>query len=266
MNVAVVIPTYNRQSLLKRAIDSVLNQTLSPCEIIVVDDGSSDNTLNVLNEYRDSIKIITQKNRGVSAARNRGVYAACSKWVLFLDSDDVWHKDKLKIQTNFHKKNPHILFSHTNEVWIRDEKIISQKKKHKKPTGECFYENLDFCKISPSTVMIKKELFEKCGGFDEELKVCEDYDLWLRVLKRVSVGLIDDALTYKYAGGWEQLSFGSDYHDLYQIKALMKHLPDSRVESVILRKLSILHKGAKKYKNDYILSFCQNTLNKLNLV
>ena len=266
MNIAVVIPFYNRRSFVRRALKCVLDQTLTPSEIIVVDDGSSDGTLEVLKEYEEFVKIIVQKNQGVSAARNRGVAASASKWIAFLDSDDIWDKKKLEIQTLFHKNHPDILFSHTNEIWIRDEKIVSQKKKHKKPQGDCFYENLDFCKISPSTVMIKKELFEKCGGFDEELKVCEDYDLWLRVLKKVSVGLIDDALTYKYAGGWDQLSFGSDYHDMYQINALIKHLPDSQVESVILRKLSILHKGAKKHKNDYILTFCQNILNKLKLV
>ena len=263
MNTAVIIPTYNRESLLKRAINSVLNQTKVPDEIIVVDDGSSDNILNILDEYKNSIKIVTQKNKGVSAARNRGADLAKSEWILFLDSDDVWKKEKLEIQAKFHKNNPHILFSHTNEVWIKDKKIVFQKRKHKKPYGNCFYDNLDFCRVSPSTVMIKKELFDRCGKFDEQLKVCEDFDLWLRVLKKVPVGLIEEALTYKYAGDWEQLSFSTPFHDMYQVNALMKHLPDSRVESVIMSKLSVLYKGAKKHNNNFILSFCQNIYDNL---
>ncbi len=266
MNISVIITTYNRSFFVKRAIDSVLSQTTPAYEIIVIDDGSSDDTGEILKEYEGEIKTIYQDNQGVSAARNRGVDLSRGDWIAFLDSDDIWHNKKLQIQSLFHKKNPLTLFSHTNEIWIRDGKRVSQKKRHKKPNGDCFYENLDFCKISPSTVMINKKLLKECGGFDEDLLICEDYDLWLRVLKKEPVGLIEESLTYKYAGNWRQLSFSNSCHDLYHIKALLKHLPDLKVENKISQKLSILQKGAKKHKNDLILAFCKEVSSKLDFI
>ena len=140
--ISVVIPVYNRPLLVKRAIESVLGQSHKASEIIVVDDGSTDETADTLKSFKN-IKIITQKNSGVSSARNRGIKEASGKWIAFLDSDDIWHKDKLKLQSEFHDKNPQIQFSHTLEEWVRDGKIVKQKKQHQKPQGFCFY--LEIC-------------------------------------------------------------------------------------------------------------------------
>jgi glycosyltransferase involved in cell wall biosynthesis len=259
--ITVVIPVYNRPELVKRAINSVKEQSLKADEIIVIDDGSTDKTAEVLKSFK-TIKVITQKNSGVSSARNRGIKEATYAWIAFLDSDDVWHKDKLKLQAKFHKQNPDILFSHTKEEWIRDEKTIKQKKQHQKPSGFCFEENLNFCKIAPSTVMMHQSIFEKVGYFDESLEVCEDYDLWLRVLKNYEVGLIDEVLTTKYAGH-EQLSFKYHSMDKFRILSLLKHKNQADVKVEIEKKLEILLKGAVKHENHELVVFCEKVYRKL---
>ena len=258
LKISVVIPTYNRSFLVQRAIKSVLSQTLLPHEIIVIDDGSTDNTIEILKNY--PVKVISQKNSGVSSARNLGIKNSSGNVIAFLDSDDEWKEDKLKTQLAFHEKG--CKFSHTEEIWIKNDKELKQKAHHKKPEGECFYENISFCKISPSTVMIDKDLFEKVSYFDESLKVCEDFDMWLRVLKLTPAYLVKKVLTIKYSED-EQLSFKYFGMDRFRITALLKHLPNKRVKKEIEKKLSILKKGALKHKNKEIIDFVskiQNTL------
>ena len=141
--VSVIIPTFNRAKLVQRAIKSVLNQTIKPYEIIVVDDGSTDDTLEVLKNY--PIKVLTQKNKGVSSARNLGIKNATGDIIALLDSDDEWLPKKIELQLKLFENG--FSFTHTDEIWIRDNKEIKQKAHHKKPDGECFYENISFCKI-----------------------------------------------------------------------------------------------------------------------
>ncbi len=255
--ITVVIPVHNRPILVKKAIKSVLNQTFSLYEIIVIDDGSDDETPDVLKTFEDKIKIITQKNLGVSSARNAGIKSAKFNWICFLDSDDLWEEGKLEKQLAFHKLYSHIYFSHTNEKWIRDTRVIRQKKQHKKPSGFCFEENLNFCKIAPSTVMIQRSLFEELGYFDESLEVCEDFDMWLRVLKKYEVGLVEDILTTKLAGHKNQLSFKHHSMDRYRILALCKHSLHLEVKKEIKKKLDILYIGAKKHQNEELIEFCR---------
>ena len=202
------------------------------------------------------VTIISQTNKGVSAARNKGIVQASNDWIAFLDSDDSWKKDKLQLQVAYHKQNPQILFSHTAEVWMRDAKIVKQKRKHQKPQGFCFYENLDFCKIAPSTVIFHKKIVDDIGLFDETLVVCEDYDMWLRILKKYPIGFVGEALTTKYAGDYEQLSFSYQAMDQFRLKALQKHLPDTLVRQMMEKKLVILSKGAQKHHNETLIHFC----------
>ena len=253
--ISVIIPTYNRARFLDRAIKSILEQSLKAHEIIVVDDGSDDKTDLVLNKYKDSIKVIKQSNKGVSFARNIGIKSSSAEWIALLDSDDEWLKDKLKIQYEFHQKNRHLLFSHTKERWVKNSKIVNQKSKHQKPEGYCFRDNLEFCKISPSTVMIHRSIFESVGYFDEDLKVCEDYDLWLRILREFELGLINKELTIKHAHPYNQLSFTTPLMDLYRVKALLKHKKDPSAKKVLKKKIDILKNGAKKHNNRSILDF-----------
>lgn len=261
--ISVIIPVFNRQDFIQRAIDSVLAQSLKPREIIVVDDGSSDNTARVLESYHDSITYLFQENSGVSAARNRGIKHANGRWIALLDSDDVWHPTKLQEQFDYHDRHPGIFISHTGERWIRNNREIKQKKIHKKPSGWCFNENIDFCKIAPSTIMIDAKVFEKVGYFDEDLEVCEDYDLWLRILREYEIALVDSILTTKYAGHDDQLSFKHHSMDTYRIKALMKHLDVRGVKEEIEKKATILIKGAKKHQNHEIENFYTRLLGSL---
>ena len=222
MDITVVIPTYNRYTLLKRALASVYRQSYLPREVIVVDDGSSDETQEIIKDF-PNIKYIYQNNSGVSVARNVGILKSSSAWIAFLDDDDEWDEKKLSTQVAFHVTNPEIFMSYTAEQWIRDSKIVQIPKKYRKIGEDIFLENLSFCNIAPSSVLIKKELLTRVGMFDEELKVCEDYDLWLRISAFYSVGLIPEKLTIKYAGHGNQLGFAKNL-DSYRMKILEKLL------------------------------------------
>ena len=220
MNISVVIPTYNRVELLKRSIDSVINQTIKPFEIIIVDDGSNDGTVGMVKKKYDSLKLIKQKNKGASAARNSGIKASSGEWICFLDSDDEWKNDKLEKQINAVANNSDYKFFHSNEIWIKNGKRINQKKKHKKYGGDIFKKCLDMCRISPSSVLIDKNIFEEIGFFNENLVVCEDYELWLRICDKYEVFFIDEPLIFKYGGHRGQLSYSIDSIEYHRIKAL----------------------------------------------
>lgn len=258
MQITVVIPTYNRYTLLHRAINSVLSQTYKPSEIIVVDDGSTDNTSEIQNDF-SSVKYIYQKNSGVSAARNRGIKSATTEWIAFLDSDDRWFPSKLEEQVKFHQENRDILMSYTDELWIRDGVNVKIPKKFRKVGKDSFMENLSYCNIAPSSALIHKNLFESVGMFDETLEVCEDYDLWLRISLKNTIALVDKKLIQKYAGHEDQLSFKHWGMDRFRIITLEKLLMDEKyltsskrelIEDELQKKYKILLKGAIKHKRD----------------
>ena len=219
--VSVIIPTYNRGWTIKEAIDSVLAQSFIDFELIVVDDGSTDDTSEILDSYRDDIKVLSQENNGVSAARNRGVATASGIFIAFLDSDDLWLPEKLSSQVDFFNSNPDALICQTEEIWVRKNMRVNPKKRHKKPWGMIFEPSLDLCLVSPSAVMIKRSLFEEVGVFDETLPACEDYDLWLRISCRYPVFLIDTPLIIKRGGHFDQLSASSGL-DKFRIKSIKK--------------------------------------------
>ncbi|MEA3497983.1 MAG: glycosyltransferase family A protein [Campylobacterota bacterium] len=263
MKISVIIPTYNRDSFIEKTVQTVLNQTVMPDEIIVVDDGSSDNTEELLDSLitTKKIKYIKQQNSGVSVARNRGIKESSNSWICFLDSDDLWEDTKLEEQINFHKENPNILFSHTLELWLFNNKIIKQKKHQQKPSGFCFKENLANTLVGASTVMVHKNILNDIGYFDETLKVCEDYDLWLRILYKYELGMIDKQLIKKIAGHKEQLSFTTPLMDRYRIQVLQKHINSTYKKDVIevmKKKCDILIKGAIKHNNNEVKNYYIN--------
>jgi glycosyltransferase involved in cell wall biosynthesis len=219
--VSVIIPTYNRGWIIKEAIDSVLAQDFIDFELIVVDDGSTDNTSEILHSYWEDINVIRQSNQGVSAARNRGLSEASGRFIAFLDSDDLWLSKKLSSQVDFFNSNPDALICQTEEIWIRNGVRVNPKKRHKKPWGMIFEPSLALCLVSPSAVMIRRSLFDEIGVFDETLPACEDYDLWLRISCRYPVFLIDMPLIIKRGGHSDQLSASSGL-DKSRIKAIKK--------------------------------------------
>lgn len=221
--ISVIIPTYNRASSLKKAILSVLNQTYSASEIIVIDDGSNDNTCLLKNEF-PMIQWIKIENSGVSKARNIGISQAKHPWIALLDSDDQWHPKKLEKQIEFLTQNSDIRICHTNEIWIRNGMRVNPKKKHQKFGGAIFEKCLPLCVISPSSVLLQKQLLIENNLFDENLPACEDYDLWLKISSRYPVGYIDLPLTIKYGGHIDQLSRKVAKLDYFRIYALEKYV------------------------------------------
>jgi glycosyltransferase involved in cell wall biosynthesis len=226
--VSVILPTYDRGWVLAEAIESVLEQDFADYELIVVDDGSTDETNAILKACGDQIRILRQKNNGVSAARNAGVRAAAGKLIAFLDSDDLWLPSKLSQQVAFFDRHPKAVACQTEETWIRNGRRVNPKKRHRKPSGMIFEPSLELCLVSPSAVMIRRLLFDQVGLFDESLPACEDYDLWLRISCRYPIHLLSTPLIVKRGGHSDQLS-GQPGLDRYRIQALLKIIESGRL-------------------------------------
>jgi glycosyltransferase involved in cell wall biosynthesis len=221
--VSVIVPTYNRGWILKEAIDSVLTQNFTDFELIVIDDGSSDETPDRLRIYGDRIRVVRQNHRGVSAARNAGIRLARGEWVALLDSDDTWLPAKLEAQVAFFKAFPKAHICQTQEIWMRNGVRVNPRRRHRKGSGMIFERSLALCLVSPSAVMIRKSLLDEVGGFDESLPACEDYDLWLRIAWKYPIHLIDRPLIVKRGGHADQLSRMPGL-DKYRIRSICRLL------------------------------------------
>ncbi len=250
--VSVIIPTYNRGWCLNEALDSVLSQTYERYELIVVDDGSTDDTGKRLSQYKN-ITVVNQVNQGVSAARNRGIASSRGDLIAFLDSDDTWLPEKLSVQVNFFMRHPETEICQTQEIWIRHGKRVNPGLRHEKISGLFFERSLALCLVSPSAVMIRKELLESVGLFDETLPACEDYDLWLRINANIPILLIDEPLVIKRGGHADQLSSNSGL-DKYRIQSIKNLLgsgflsldQEQAALSMLQKKCRIYASGCKK--------------------
>ncbi len=258
-DVSVIIPTYNRLAFLKEAINSVIRQTLPAKEIIVVDDGSTDGTLDWLkSENNPSLKYFSQAQKGPAAARNLGVSQASSNYIALLDSDDEWLEEKLKYQVEFLSTHPEYQFCQTEEIWYRDQLRIHPKKYHQKPSGDVFVPCLKLCLISPSAVMLRRDFFEELGGFDESFPVCEDYELWLRAALISPFVTLPNPLTIKRGGHIDQLSKKHWGMDRFRVMAMEKILWNYSLKADQQRallaelffKLEVLAKGFSKRFSD----------------
>jgi glycosyltransferase involved in cell wall biosynthesis len=240
-HISVIIPTFDRAWVLGCAIDSVLDQTVSDFELIVVDDGSTDRTPALLAGYGDRLHVIRQANSGVSAARNAGIAASRGSLVAFLDSDDRWLPEKLAVQTAYFDAEPEALICQTEELWIRNGVRVNPRRRHCKPSGNIFLPSLELCLVSPSAVMMRRRLFDQVGLFDETLPACEDYDLWLRVSCRFPVHLIDTPLIIKNGGHADQLSrmWGLDRFRVRAIENLLASAPLTREQGVAAAKVLV---------------------------
>jgi glycosyltransferase involved in cell wall biosynthesis len=257
--ISVIIPTFNRAGLLVEALNSVLGQKdlREKIEVIVVDDGSTDNTAQALAPLAGKIDYIRREHAGVSAARNLGIMRSHGEWIAFLDSDDLWLPKKLSRQMKFFSDHPELFICQTQEVWIRNGIRINPRKYHKKPAGNCFSLLLQRCLVSPSAVVIHKKVFDFSGLFDESLPACEDYDLWLRIGCRFPLGLIDTPLVIKRGGHPDQLSATTGNLDRYRIEAIVKALGSGRLsadqveaaQKSLNEKCGVYCKGCRKHEN-----------------
>jgi len=251
---SVIIPTFNRRALVAEAIASALAQEGADFELIVVDDGSTDGTEAALAPIRDQLRFLSQTNRGVSAARNTGARVARGEWLAFLDSDDIWLPDRLCAQMAFVREHPETRICQTGEIWIRNGVRVNPCNHHRKPDGDVFLPSLQRCLVSPSAVMIRRDLFEAAGGFDESLPACEDYDLWLRLAWQTPVPLIDRPLVIKRGGHADQLSRRYWGMDRFRVRSLQRLLAEpalsatqrEAVRAVLTEKCAILAQGAAK--------------------
>ena len=229
--VSVIIPTYNRRAMLLEAIDSVLAQSATAFELIVIDDGSTDGTAEHLTRLARTFRFERIDHRGPAAARNRGVAMARAPLIAFLDSDDLWAPTKLERQIAFMRDNPDCAISQTNEIWIRNGRRVNPGVRHRKRAGDIFIDSLRTCLISMSATMMRADLFRSLGGFDESMGAAEDYDLWLRILIDHDAGLLEESLVTRRGGHPDQTSATTPALDRFRILALTKLLADDRLSS-----------------------------------
>jgi len=260
--ISVIIPVYNRSDLLSEAVKSVINQNFSDFELIVADDCSEDDIKRTLETIplieNISLKYLRlQKHSGMPGfVRNSGCKIADGSYIAFLDSDDLWLPDKLEKQIALLAGNMSIC--HTREIWQRGDKVVSQSSQRHKREGDIFEDSLIKCIIGPSTVIIEKGLFEKYGGFREDIEIAEDYELWLRITENTPIAYIDQPLVIKRAGDWEQLSEKYGQIEIFRIKALKQLVeksffkPDKMVlaKKVLSEKCRIYAAGCRKRGKD----------------
>ncbi|PKL35532.1 MAG: glycosyl transferase [Spirochaetae bacterium HGW-Spirochaetae-1] len=269
----IILPTFNRHEKTRNAIESVLSQTYRDFELVVVDDGSTDATPRLQEEFSRRITYIRQDNGGVSAARNRGLRQAQSPYLAFIDSDDLWLPHKLEEHKNFIVANPTIRIHQSEETWIRKGRRVNPRTKHLKKDGHIFIPSLDLCLISPSAVVMHHGLFDDYGFFDENLPACEDYDLWLRITAHEEVGLIKKELMVRYGGHEDQLSqkyWGMDRFRIYAIIKILAQCDHTlpleyqlAAKDKALEKLHILLAGSKKRERSELIEILADMIEKV---
>ncbi len=192
VSASIIMPAYNSAPYIAQSIDSVFQQTFDDWELIVIDDGSTDNTVDIVNGYGDRVRFLRQKNQGAAAARNYGAQEAHGTWLAFLDSDDIWMPDKLEKQMELTDRynwscTDSVFFGHNHDGTTRSSDVSPH-------TSDDVLSTLvvnNF--IGTSTVLMKKSVFFECGGFDQSLKALQDWDLWLKVASKHSLGYVADA-------------------------------------------------------------------------
>lgn len=245
-SISVIIPVYNRLDTLRDAIESLLMQTFKPLEIIVVNDGSSFDYISHLKNYSAHISIINIKeNKGVSYARNRGIEAAKGKYIAFLDSDDIFIRRKLERQISYMTEN-NLDISHTDEFWFKKGVWINPDKNSSRYGGDIFSKILDKCRISPSSLMVKKDVFENIGMFDENLRVCEDYEISIRMARAYNIGYLKEKLLIKRAVTDNGLSGGIKYIESIRLNILEKFYKEYKDTLTETQAASVAAELAKK--------------------
>lgn len=281
-DISVIVPTYNRAQWVCRCIEAILAQDYRNFELIVVDDGSQDDTLAKIKKYQHEptslplpcghgltgarqivqaqgprVSIVHQTNRGVSSARNKGISLAQCEYITFCDSDDVWQPNKLSVERQFFRDNPSAIVCYSDEIWIRHGSRVNPCKHHAKMSGNIFEKSLELCIVSPSSVMMHRSFFDLVGKFDEDLPACEDYDLWLRAAITIPFCYIPQPLIIKYGGHDDQLSKKYWGMDRFRVQALVKCLktanltPQQRQQAInmLIKKCNVLIQGARKRGN-----------------
>jgi glycosyltransferase involved in cell wall biosynthesis len=199
--VSAVIPAYNYAQFVRRAVDSVLAQTYPHIECIVVDDGSTDNTLEVLAPYGDRIRVVSKKNGGLAAARNTGVENARGEFVAFLDADDWWHPEKIAKQVELAEARPELAAIGTSWQVVDGNLQFVKSKTPRRPVADLATNVREIaCRTiwlggSGSGVLARREVLDEVGLFDESMRAAEDIDMWMRIAQRYPIANVEEILT-----------------------------------------------------------------------
>ena len=190
--VSVIIPAYNAAALLRHTLESVLGQSWRDLEVVLVDDGSTDETAQVAESFGGPVRVLRQRNQGPSVARNHGVEAARGSFIAFLDADDLWLPDKLGLQMELFQERPELGLVYTNYQYTDGSKLLPLHRGAQKVPfeGWVFRPLLRDNFLATSTVVVRRECLQQVGGFDPALEISEDYDLWLRVAREYPVGYV----------------------------------------------------------------------------
>ena len=257
--VSVIIPTYNCAQYLPGAIESVIAQTFRDYELIVVDDGSTDETAEVIKKYGDRIKYLYQENSGPGAAKNLGIKASGGSFVATLDADDRWQPQKIEIQYEYMRCHPEVGLVYANCSTFNKQGIVTEAYDGKHRIvyqGDIFDKLIVKNFIASITIMVRKECLDKVGLFPEDFMISEDWHLWLRIAKNYPIGYIDQPLAmYR----WQKKSLTWDYAKSYpyrlrvldEIKELFSDYFKTR-KSLIRRAYSdlFMRYGYALYKSD----------------
>ena len=262
MKVSVIIPTYNSAQYIRKAVQSVFDQTYKDYEVIVVDDGSTDNTREIIKQYEGRIKYFFQENKGSALARNQAIKLSQGELIAFLDSDDTWLPHKLKTQMNYLSEHPDVALIHSNISFMQDNQLISFKKaiaeRHKGFSifGELYLGNF----ITTSTVVLSRDCLNSVGLFDEDLRQGQDYDLWLRIAAKFRIGY-QDIITTIYRIHDKNISKNAirgKAHDLAILKKINSMCPE------LVNGIDIKKREKRHFDINYSLGyryFCQYDLN-----
>ena len=253
-NISVVIPVYNCAEYINEAIDSVINQTLRPKEIIIVNDGSTDGLLNKIEPYGNGIIVINQKNKGLAEARNVGIKNSTGEIIAFLDADDIWYSHKLDLQVKLLNSDVGFVFCN-KEVFYDNLPGVIEYRNYSRQSCLNPIESLltDFF-ASPSTVIIKRALIEKVGFFDPDLKKGQDSDLWIRIAPFTKFDFVEEPLV-RYRIRENSLSNNILLEEAIEIF----HRPILKNKKLILKELEMdeksfqkkIHESKKKLKTIY---------------
>ena len=255
-SVSVVIPVYNNEPYIAAAVQSVLCQTRQPDEVIVVDDGSTDGTAEVLKSYRDRIKYVYQRNRGEPAARNRGICEAASEHVAFLDGDDLWCANKLELQMKYLDRHPECALVYSDMSTFDENGVIDASVNSRfgisPPSGRIFAALFERSLFGSGSVVFRKKCIDKVGYFDEALLVGSDYEMWLRISRHFDMGAVDQPLlSYRHHATMSTRGLGLKMRDgvpwevavISKILQLYPQAIDELGKSTVKRRLSRPYAG-----------------------
>ena len=227
MLISVIIPVFNRINSLKRAIESVLCQNEKCYEILIIDDGSTLDVKKNINHYlkHPTIKYFKiNRNKGVSFARNIGIRHATGNFIAFLDSDDMWLPFKLNVQLELLNNETKTYIIHTDEFWLKNGRFINKPVNKITIDGDVYIHMLDKCRVSPSTVLINRCVFDKIGLFNEFLRVCEDYEFFLRASLFFAFTYVNIKSIIKISESDDQLSKNIKHIEYIRLNILLNIL------------------------------------------